>query len=128
MKNSSTQTNKENTERVEDKEVVQPRTSKSTKSVVGGSSGGSATTNKNKLNTTSKITIERCHYDQKEKSEIFLKTNIDDKGKVHRVTEVKNSKYAPNEKYHDDSKTRQRQQQHEPKPTPISSYDAKGKL
>lgn len=104
---------------------MQPRSSKSTKSVGGGAGAGGNVPNKNKLNTTSKITIERCHYDQKEKSEILLKTNIDDKGKVHRVTEVKNSKYAPNEKYYEDLRTRQ---QPEPKPTPTTNYDGKGKV
>ena len=52
---------------------------------------------KKNLHSTSKIVIERTRLNQKEKSEIVMKTNIDKEGKVHRTTEVTNSKFKPNE-------------------------------
>ena len=47
------------------------------------------------LRSTSKIIIERVRMNQKEKSEIVLKTDIDKEGVVHRTTEVKNRKFKP---------------------------------
>lgn len=49
------------------------------------------------LRSTSKIVIERVRMNQKEKSEIVLKTDIDKEGVVSRTTEVKNRKFRAKE-------------------------------
>lgn len=49
------------------------------------------------LRSTSKIVIERVRMNQKEKSEIVLKTDIDKEGVVSRTTEIKNRKFRAKE-------------------------------
>ena len=51
------------------------------------------TTNQKRMQSTSKIIIERqTQNNQKEKREVIIKTDIDHDGKVHRTTEIRNCK------------------------------------
>ncbi len=89
LRNSSTQTS---TERERPKQLLkEATTSKAEKSEAKNQPHMVLP---KKLHSSSKIIIERVRMNQKEKNEIQIETDIDNnKGTVHRTTQVKNQKY-----------------------------------
>ncbi|KAJ6223312.1 hypothetical protein RDWZM_001857 [Blomia tropicalis] len=95
LRHSSTQTNQVEEIPIKETKTTQERDNDKMPSTPSMTMGGSQPIVPNNLRSTSKIIIERVRMNQKEKSEILLKTDIDKEGMVHRSTEVKNRKFKP---------------------------------